>query len=56
MLFMLTDPPNLRLRMMHKDDIVSLINNLKEENEEYNQKLLEDLTIFGDPEVDEPVT
>ena len=56
MLFMLTDPPNLRLRMMHKDYIVSLINNLKEENEEYNQKLLEDLTIFGDPEVDEPVT
>ena len=53
---MFTDPPNLRLRMMHKDYIVSLINNLKEENEEYNQELLEDLTIFGDPEVEEPVT
>ena len=56
MLFMFTDTPHLRLRMMHKDYIVSLINNLKEENEEYNQKLLEDLTIFGDPEVEEPVT
>ena len=56
MVFILTDPPNLKLRMMHKDYIVSLINNLKEENEDYNEKLLEDLTIFGDPEVDEPVT
>ena len=40
--------------MMHKDYIVDLINNLKEENEEYCEKLLEDLTIFGDPEVEEP--
>ena len=56
MLFVFIDPPNIRLRMMHKDYIVGLINNLQEENEEYNQKLLEDLTIFGNPEVEEPVT